>query len=335
MSRVFFTGAFRRPRELNWLFGFGLLVLALAEGFTGYSLPDDLLSGTGLRIVYSAVLSIPFIGPDVAYLIFGGEFPTDAIISRLFVFHVMLLPGLFIGGIAVHIGLTWLQKHTMYKDGRATERTVVGPPLWPVQVFRSVGLFFLTAAVLTLIAGLVQINPVWSWGPFIPHAATVPAQPDYYVGWLEGALRLGLPIEPTVLGVTIPSPFIPGILIPGLLFTVLALWPWLERWRTRDRSEHHLLDWPWEAPGRTAIGVGMLTYFLVLTLAGGNDVLAVFLDIQIETLTLAFQVLQFALPVAAGLVTYRLCRDRLEAHREDPGGTAVRRTADGAFEEVP
>jgi ubiquinol-cytochrome c reductase cytochrome b subunit len=333
MSRVFFTGAFRRPRELNWIIGFGLLVLALAEGFTGYSLPDDLLSGTGLRITYSAVLSIPFIGPDLAYLIFGGEFPTEAIISRLFVFHVMLLPAVFAGAIAVHIGLTWIQKHTMFRGGRATERTVVGPPFWPVQVFRSVGLFFMTAAVLTLVAGLVQINPVWAWGPFIPYASTVPAQPDYYVGWLEGALRLGPPFEPTIFGVTIPSPFVPGILVPGVLFTILALWPFLERWRTKDRGEHHLLDWPWEAPGRTAIGAAILTFFLVLTLAGGNDVLAVFLNVQIETLTLSFQVLQFLLPAAVALATYRLCHARQRARPQPVEGTPLRRTADGGFDE--
>ena len=115
MSRVFFTGAFRKPRELNWLGGIVLLLLALAEGVTGYSLPDDLLSGIGLRIVYSAILSIPFAGPSLASLIFGGEFPTDQIISRLFVVHVLFLPGIFIVGIAFHIGLVWFQTHTMYK----------------------------------------------------------------------------------------------------------------------------------------------------------------------------------------------------------------------------
>ncbi len=256
MSRVFFTAAFRRPRDLNWVIGMGLLLLALAEGFTGYSLPDDLLSGTGLRITYSAILSIPFLGPSLAFLIFGGEFPTPEMISRLFVFHVMLLPGLFIAAIGGHIGLTWLQKHTMFPGRGASERTVAGPPFWPIQVFRSVGLFFLTAAVLSLLAGLVQINPVWLYGPFVPYAATVPSQPDWYVGWLEGALRLGLPIEPTILGVTIPSPFVAGLVIPGLLFGTLALWPFIERRRSGDNGAHHVLQWPWQAPGRTAIGAG-------------------------------------------------------------------------------
>ena len=336
MSRVFFTGAFRRPREINWLIGSGLLLLGLAEGFTGYSLPDDLLSGTGLRIAYSAALSIPFIGPNLAFLVFGGEFPTEQIVSRLYVFHILLLPGLYIAGIAVHILLTWIQKHTQYPGGRAREENVVGPSFWPVQVFRSTGLFFLTAAVVTLVAGLVQINPVWSYGPFIPHTVTVPAQPDYYVGWLEGALRLGPAFEPVILGITIPSPFIPGVLVPGIIFTIITLWPFIEARISGDRRPHHILDLPWQAPGRTAIGAAVLTFFLIQTLAGGNDVLATFLDVQVETLTLAFQVLQVALPIAVAVIVYRICRERLRRGRSvvaAPGGVALRRTADGGFEE--
>ena len=132
----------------------------------------------------------------------------------------------------------------------------------------------MTAAVVTLVAGLIQINPVWLYGPYVPYVATVPAQPDWYVGWLEGALRLGLPIEPTILGVTIPSPFVPGVLIPGLLVTALAVWPFLEARLTHDHVEHHLLDPPWRTPIRTATGAAGVALFLVLTLAGGNDVLA-------------------------------------------------------------
>ncbi|MDQ3938574.1 MAG: cytochrome b N-terminal domain-containing protein, partial [Chloroflexota bacterium] len=305
MMRVFFTGAFRRPRELNWLLGVGLLLLALAEGFTGYSLPDDQLSGTGMRIAYGAVLSVPFVGPNLAFLVFGGEFPTEIVISRLFVFHIMLLPGAYFLLIALHVALVWLQKHSSYKGTGASEETVVGPRFWPVQVFRSVGLFFLTAAALAGIAGIFQINPVWTYGPFIPHIATVPAQPDWYVGWLEGALRLGLPFEPTILGITIPSPFIPGVLVPGIVFGVITLWPWIEAAVTRDRRPHHVLDWPWEAAGRTATGVAVLAFFLVQTVAGGNDVLAVLFRLNIDQLNDALRVLLVALPIASWLLTYR------------------------------
>jgi ubiquinol-cytochrome c reductase cytochrome b subunit len=338
LARVFFTGAFRRPRELNWLIGFGLLVFALAEGFTGYSLPDDLLSGTGARIAYSAAISIPFVGPYLGSLVFGGEFPTAAFVPRFFVLHVMLLPALFAGAIAAHVGLVFLQKHTQYRGGRAREDNVVGRHFWPGQAFLSAGLFFLTAAVLALMGGLVQINPVWAYGPFEPALVSSPAQPDWYVGWLDGALRIFPPFEPVVLGITIPSAFIPGIVIPGALFTVVALWPFIERRATGDRREHHLLDWPWEAPARAATGAAILAVFAVLTLAGGNDVLAVYLDLSVEGLTRIFQVLAVAGPVVTWIVVFLVCRNRLA--RPEPGdlpergGIELRRTPEGGFEEV-
>jgi ubiquinol-cytochrome c reductase cytochrome b subunit len=338
LARVFFTGAFRRPRELNWLIGFGLLVFALAEGFTGYSLPDDLLSGTGARIAYSVAISIPFVGPYVGSLLFGGEFPTAAFLPRFFVLHVMLLPALFAGAIAAHVGLVFLQKHTQYKGGRARADNVVGRHFWPGQAFLSAGLFFLTAAVMALMGGLIQINPIWAYGPFEPAIVSSPAQPDWYVGWLDGALRIFPPFEPVILGITIPSVFIPGIVVPGALFTIVAVWPFVERRWTKDGREHHLLDWPWEQPGRAATGAAILAIFAILTLAGGNDVMAVYLHLRVEDLTRIFQVLVLVGPVVVWLVVYALCRSR--ASRSDPGdvpdrgGVAVRRTSSGGFEEA-
>jgi ubiquinol-cytochrome c reductase cytochrome b subunit len=337
VSRVFFTGAFRRPREINWLIGVGLLLMALAAGFTGYSLPDDLLSGTGLRIVYSVAFAIPFIGPWAAYLVFGGEFPPQEMIGRLYVFHIMLLPLLMIGTITVHLGILWLQKHTQFPGGRATEGNVVGRHLWPGQAFRSLGLLFVTAAVLALLGGLVQINPIWVYGPYVPSAAASPAQPDWYIGWLEGALRLGPNWEPTILGVTIPSPFLPGIVAPGIIFGALALWPFIEARVSGDRREHHLLDYPWQAPVRLAIGSAALALFVILTLAGANDVLAVLLNVQVEDLTLAFRVLLVVGPVLVGLIAYRLAIEmRARAGRPlgPEGGVVIRRTPDGGFDEV-
>ena len=317
-SRVFFTGAFRRPREINWLIGMGLLLMGLAAGITGYSLPDDLLSGTGLRIVYSVVLSIPFVGPWLAYLVFGGDFPTNELIGRLYVFHIMLLPLLMIGTITVHLGILWLQKHTQFPGGRATEMNVVGRHLWPNQAFRSLGLLFLTAAVLAGVAGLVQINPVWVYGPFIPYAVSSPAQPDWYLGWLEGSLRLGPNWEPTILGLTIPSPFVPGIVLPAIVFGGFTLWPFLEARFTRDRDEHHLIQYPWQAPVRAAIGAGALTLLLILTIAGGNDVLAVFLQVGLEELTGTLRLLAIGAPIVVGLIVYRLAieRRRRATHEE-------------------
>jgi ubiquinol-cytochrome c reductase cytochrome b subunit len=351
--RVFFTGAFRRPREINWIIGFTLLVLAMGLGFTGYSLPDDLLSGTGARIAYSAAISIPFIGPYLGSLVFGGEFPTEAFIPRFFVLHVLILPALFVGAISAHLALVFIQKHTQFRGGLAREDNVVGRHFWPGQTFLSVGLFFLTAAVLAAIGGLIQINPVWLWGPFDPSTVTSPAQPDWYVGWLDGALRIFPPFEPVIFGITIPSAFIPGVLIPGVVLTIVALWPWIEARVTGDRRPHHLLDWPWEQPFRAAVGAAILTFFAVLTLAGGNDVLAVYIDVEVELLTRIFQVTTVVLPILVAIVTYRLCRDRLArpapeviaAEAEERaraaglpgprrGGMAVRRTPTGGFEEM-
>jgi ubiquinol-cytochrome c reductase cytochrome b subunit len=337
LCRVFFTGAFRRPRELNWIVGFILLALAMALGFTGYSLPDDLLSGTGARIAYSAALSIPFVGPWLASLAFGGEFPTDAFISRFYVLHIMLLPGAVAVLIVGHIALLVLQKHTQYRGGPAREDNVVGRSFWPVQAFLSSGLFFLTAAICSLLGAFFQINPIWLFGPFDAAIVSSPAQPDWYVGWLDGALRIFPPFEPTILGITIPSPFIPGIVIPGVLFTIVALWPFLEARFTRDDRPHHLLDRLWEHPRRTATGVAILTFFAVLTLAGGNDVLAFAFGFEVEFLTLLFRWLAVLLPIAAWIVTYRLCRARIvEGERPGPplAGHALVRGPEGGFEEL-
>jgi ubiquinol-cytochrome c reductase cytochrome b subunit len=337
LCRIFFTGAFRRPRELNWLIGFTLMVLALALGFTGYSLPDDLLSGTGARIAYSAALSIPLIGPWLASLVFGGEFPTDAFLGRFYVLHILLLPVLVGGLIVAHIALLVIQKHTQYRGGAAREDNVVGRPFWPGQAFLSTGLFFLTAAICALLGGLFQINPIWLFGPFDASIVSSPAQPDWYVGWLDGALRIFPPFEPTIFGVTIPSPFIPGIVIPGILFTVVALWPFIEARVLGDHEPHHILDRLWDHPGRTATGVAILTFFAILTLAGGNDVLAFSFGLDLEFLTRLFRWLAVLMPVAAWIVAYRLCRARLAEgeHRAPPvGGNALVRRPDGGFEEI-
>ncbi|MCV0404390.1 MAG: cytochrome bc complex cytochrome b subunit [Chloroflexi bacterium] len=307
--RVFFTGAYRKPRELNWLIGIGLLVFALAMGITGYSLPDDLLSGTGLRIIYSAVISIPFIGPWAAFLLFGGEFPTEAIVSRLFVFHIMLLPALLLGAVGLHLAILWRQTHTQFAGEGAREDRIVGKAFWPSQVFKSTGLMLLTAAVLALMGGLIQINPVWTYGPFDPTRVSAPSQPDWYVGWLDGALRLFPPIEFTLVGVTIPSPFLPGVLLPGLAFGIMTLWPFLESWVTGDHREHHILERPRDAPVRTAIGVAALTVFVVLTLSAGNDVASLILRIPVEETTNLLRFAVVVLPVVFAVITYRICRE--------------------------
>ncbi len=343
--RVFFTGAFRRPREINWLVGIGLLTLALAMGITGYSLPDDLLSGTGLRILYSVVLGIPFLGPYLAFLLFGGEFPTETIVSRLFVFHIMLLPALLIGGILVHLAILWRQKHSQWPGPGRTEHNVVGKPFWPSQVLKSTGLMLLTAAVLGLMGGLLQINPIWTYGPFEATTVSAPAQPDWYVGWLDGALRLFPRFELTVLGVTLADTFIAGVLIPGFAFTIMALWPFIEARVNGDRAAHQLLQRPRDAPLRSAVGVAGLTFFVTLTLAAGNDVAANIFRVPVETLTDLLRLAVVVAPPVAGVVTWRVCRElqRRDVERGtngergndgEAGPVRLRRNDAGGFEEV-
>jgi ubiquinol-cytochrome c reductase cytochrome b subunit len=336
--RVFLTGAFRKPRDINWLIGVSLLLLGMAAGFTGYSLPDDLLSGTGLRIAYSAVLSIPFVGPWIAYLIFGGEFPTHEVLSRLFVFHVFLLPALIAGALSAHLALVWLQKHTQFKGPGRTEDNVVGSSLWPRYALKSAGLFFVIAGVLAMLGGLFQINPVWFYGPFDPTVPTSPAQPDWYIGWLEGALRLAPAVEPHLLSWRLPEPFIPGVVVPGIFFTILALWPWIERRLTHDRELHNLLDRPRDNPMRSAVGAAGITFMGLLTLAGSNDLLADLFQVSVEGMNAVMRVLLVFAPIAAALITYVICRE-LQASRfhpvSRPDRVALRRTAEGGFVTVP
>src|SRR5215204_6109589 len=143
MCRAFFTGGFRKPREVTWLLGVSLLTLGILEGFAGYSLPDDLLSGTGLRIAHAIMLSIPVVGTWVAYAVFGGEFPGHEIIPRLYIAHVLLIPGIILALIAVHVGLVVLQKHTQFPGPGRREDNVVGERLYPTYGAKAGGFFFL------------------------------------------------------------------------------------------------------------------------------------------------------------------------------------------------
>ena len=330
--RVFFTGAFRRPREINWLLGTTLLLLAMAAGFTGYSLPDDLLSGTGIRIAYSVLLSTPVVGTWAAFLFFGGEFPAPVTIGRLLALHIMVLQGLIIGALGLHLAIIWHQKHTQFRAPGRTEDTVAGSPLWPNYAMKSVGLGLAVFAVVAALGGVFQVNPVWLYGPYDPTTVSSPAQPDWYIGWLEGALRLWPNWELRGFGHTIPEPFVPGVLLPGLLIAVYAVWPFIEQRATGDREVHHFLDRARDAPGRSGVGVGALTFVALLTLAGSNDVLARFLGVSVERITL---VLRGVVPIAslvAGWVTYVVCRE-LKAAEGRPAAAwhALRRSAGGGY----
>jgi ubiquinol-cytochrome c reductase cytochrome b subunit len=306
MLRVFFTGAFRKPRELNWVIGVTLLLLAFGAGFTGYSLPDDLLSGTGLRIGYSVLLSIPFVGPLIGFIGLGGEYPGTDTISRLHILHVMIIPAGLIGLVTAHLAILVRQKHTHKPSKLARNDNVVGEPLFPNQTLTSLSLFAFTIAVLSLLGGLFEINPLWLYGTYEPYEVFAPAQPDWYMGWLEGLLRLWPAWEWTMFGLTIPSVFLPGVVVPGVLFGVVYAWPWIDaKWIAKDHEEHHLLDRPRDVPVRTGWGVAGVTFLVMITIAGSNDVIASDLEMGLDTLTLLLRIGTVLLPPLLGYLAYR------------------------------
>jgi ubiquinol-cytochrome c reductase cytochrome b subunit len=309
MARIFFTGAFRKPREINWIVGVALFVLAMLAGFTGYSLPDDLLSGIGLRIAVSVLMSLPVVGTWLTFLLTGGAYPSPQLLSRLFVLHIYLLPAAIAGLIGLHLIVVWRQKHSQFPGPGRTEHNVVGSPLFPRYAAKSIALLFAVVSVVAALGALVQINPIWLWGPYDPWNAVSPAQPDWYVGWVEGALRMGPPLALHLFGHTVPSPFWPAALLPFALFAFLFVWPWIDAAIRRDRSSHQLLDNPREVPWRTGLGVAMLLFALGLTLAGSDDVQARYVHLPITTLTSFYQVFCIVAPIAGFFITYALARE--------------------------
>ena len=339
MLRIFFTGAFRKPRELNWLIGLGLLMLGIVEGFAGYSLPDDLLSGTGLRIAEGLMLSIPVVGTYVAFFIFGGEFPGDDFISRLYTVHVLLVPGILLGLITAHMLLLVYHKHTQWPGPGRTNDNVVGFPLMPVYMAKAGGFFFIVFGVTSLMGALLQINPIWMYGPYNPAQVTADSQPDWYMGWLDGGLRIMPNWETRIFGVTLSwNVMVPGLGLMGILFTVLALYPFIERWITGDDREHHLLDRPRNQPTRTAFGVAGITAYGTLWLAAGNDIIGPMFHLSIGAIIWFCRIGVFVLPVLAFIVTRRWCLS-LQRHERElllhgyETGVIVR-SPEGAYSEI-
>jgi ubiquinol-cytochrome c reductase cytochrome b subunit len=309
LARVFFTGAFRRPREINWIIGCTLLPLAMFNGLFGYSLLDDQLSGTGLRIVYGITLSIPLVGTWAASLLFGGEFPGPDIIQRLYVIHILLVPALIAVLIALHLAILVRHKHTQFPGPGRREDNVVGERFWPTYAFKALGLFFLTSGVLAFLGGVFQINPIWVYGPFDPAEVSTASQPDWYMGWLDGALRIMPGWEIRAFGFEIPNPFFPGVLLAGVTFALLYAWPFLEARVTGDHAEHHILDRPRQRPVRTALGTATLSFYVICFLGAAADVLASTFGLSVNAVLWTFRILVLAVPPIVAAVTYRLCKE--------------------------
>ncbi len=341
MFRIFFTGAFRKPRELNWIIGLSLFWLGLTEGFAGYSLPDDALSGTGLRIADAIVLSIPLVGSWVATSLFGGEFPATEILPRLYILHVFLVPGIILALIVVHIGLVVKQKHTQWPGPGRTNHNVVGIRMFPGFAAKGGGFFMIVFGVIALLGGLLQINPIWLFGPYKTAVVSAGSQPDWYVMFLDGSTRLMPAWDihiPLGDGYTIPAIFWPTLVLPGLLTVLPMLYPFIEARLRRDKQAHHLLQRPRDVPARTALGAMAIGFYLVLVLSGANDVIAEAFDISLNATTWAGRIGILLVPPIAYYLTYRICLGLQQHDREvlvhgvETG--IIRRLPDGRFMEV-
>jgi ubiquinol-cytochrome c reductase cytochrome b subunit len=339
MLRVFFTGAYRKPREVNWLIGVVLITLGMLEGLFGYSLPDDQLSGAGLRILEGVLQGVPIVGTYAAYFLFDGPFPGTAIIPRLYILHVFLVPGLILALVAAHLFVMFHQKHTQMPGKGVTEKNVIGQPFWPYFLLKGQAWFFFIFGGLVLLATFCQINPVWLYGPYTPLAISSASQPDWYMGFLEGSLRMMPAWEYNFLGHTLSlSVFIPALLPLGIIFTGMGLWPFFEQWATGDKKEHHINDRPRNAPVRTSIGVAFVCFYGILWAEGANDVLADKFSIPLYTITWIARVAIFVVPIGAYFVTKRIC---LGLQRKDAGLLThgletgiIRQLPNGAFIEV-
>ena len=337
MMRIFFTGAFRKPREANWVIGCLLLLLSIAEGFMGYSLPDDLLSGVGLRIMSAIVISLPIIGTWMHWIMFAGDFPGDIIIPRLYIAHVLLIPGILLALIAAHLALVWFQKHTQFPGPGRTENNVVGVRILPVFGVKAASFGLITFGFVALLAGLFQINGIWNIGPYNPSQVSAGSQPDVYMLWTDGAARV-MPAWELYLGnYTIASVFWVALLL-GLLVALLVAYPWIEQKMTGDTAHHNLLQRPRDVPVRTGLGVMALVFYALLTISGGNDHVAHFFDISLNVMTWVGRIGLIVLPPIAYYVTHRICvglqrRDREILEHGIETGT-IRQLPSGEFIEV-
>ncbi|WP_159499592.1 cytochrome bc complex cytochrome b subunit [Microbacterium sp. 18062] len=308
MLRVFFTGAFRKPRELNWVIGFILFILAMAEGFTGYSLPDDLLSGNGLRIIDGMVKGIPLVGTWISFLLFGGEFPGTDIVGRLYTLHILLLPAILIALLALHLVLMIINKHTQFAGPGRTNSNVVGYPMMPVYMSKMGGFFFITFGVIVLIASLFTINPIWNYGPYDPSPVSAGTQPDWYIGFADGALRLVPPhLETVFLDRTWSWNILLPLVVIGIFIVLVLIYPFIEAWITGDKREHHIAQRPRNAATRTAIGAAGVTFYAVLWAAASSDIIATHFWLTMEGVIHTLQALLILGPIIAYFVTKRIC----------------------------
>ena len=332
MLRVFFTGAYRNPREPNWVVGSGLAVTSMFAAYTGYALPFDEFASTATGIGYNIALSVPLVGDVLSKLVFGGSFPSSATIPRFYFLHVFVLPLLIAGLIAVHMAILIHQKHTEApREGdvhgeravaKDDDSVVIGLPAFPNQTAVSAVVFFLTLATLSLLAGFLPVHNVAEYGPNDPASTPALIMPDWFLMWLYGFLKL-IPgwMSFTVFGVHVNTEFIGGMLLPGLVIGAMVLWPFIDR-----RAEPtHFTASPLDRPRATAVGITGVVFVMVASIAGMNNILADVLGVETSSLTLPLTALLLLYPLVAGGITYAVLR----RGGEEGGGGATPTAADG------
>lgn len=309
--RIFFTGTYRKPREINWIVGVLLLVTTLGAGFFGYALPYDSYAVTATGIGFAIARSIPWIGDVISELLFGGAFPTLGSLSRMYTLHVFVIPLTIIGLIGAHLLIMLKQKHTQpgYARRQAEPGKVLGVPLWPYQALLAGQLLFLTFGVLLLLAAFVPPHPLSEFGP--PGPATPEVKPDWYLLWIYGFLKI-IPPEASfsLLGASIKPDFLGGVLFPMLLFGLLTFAPFLDRTNRRVTGTFEYLEPVRQSPVRLASGVAVLTFLGTLFLAAYYDELGMSLT-EIWAVVLL-------VPLIAGIAVYLAGRQSAPAQRFDP-----------------
>ena len=315
MIRIFFTGAFRRPREANWVIGCVLLLLGIVEGFLGYGLPDDVLSGTGLRITSSIIVGLPVIGTWMHWMIFGGDFPGELMIPRFYVLHVLIIPAIILALIAAHLALVWYQRHTQFPGPGRTENNVVGVRILPVFAVKSIAFGAITVGMLMLFSGLFTINAIWNLGPYNPSHISAGSQPDWYMLWTEGGARV-MPAWELYLGpYTVTATTWVAVML-GAMVALMFAYPWIESKLTGEKGHHNLLQRPRDVPVRTAAGMMAITFYVILVLMGANDLIAYHFSISLNATTWAGRIGLIVLPPLVYFATYRLCLGLQRADRE-------------------
>ncbi|WP_123533316.1 cytochrome b [Halosimplex salinum] len=311
MLRVFFTGAYRNPREPNWLVGTGLAGMSMFAAYTGYALPFDEFASTAVGIGYNVALSVPLVGDLIGKLVFGGEFPSSATIPRFYFLHVFVIPVVIAGLIAVHMVILMRQKHTEDTreadvGGRETvdrddDSVVVGLPAFPNQAAVSAVVFFLTLATLSLLAGFLPVHNIAEYGPNDPASTPALIMPDWFLMWGYGFLKL-VPswMSFDLLGVHVSSEFVGGLLLPGLVFGAVALWPFVDY---HDDPVHFTAD-PIERPWQTAVGIAGVTFIMVASIAGMDVMVADVLGTSTDAIKPLLIGALVGVPIGSGLLTY-------------------------------